>query len=221
MLRFPSPLTYRPHTHTDGYLFTTEIHHSLNPTVPKTLCKSPPIHPDLLQQVASIQRERAGTEGLVAELGRQTAALQQWLQEHEPKAAAAASAGAAAGPSDGSSGSIIDADAAIVPADPLSRQALQAQAEDLAVEDCLLVLERSMLQGSLELDAYLKQVCVCEGGGATAVLNSCSSSCCCTHQRVCVTGTADGVCCQPQPRRSHPHVLACSHIASTATPAVM
>lgn len=46
----------------------------------------------------------------------------------------------------------------IVPADDLSRQALAAQAEDMAVEDCLLVLEKAMLQGKIEPDVYLKQV---------------------------------------------------------------
>lgn len=46
----------------------------------------------------------------------------------------------------------------IVPADDLSRQALAAQAEDLAVEDCLLVLEKAMLQGKLQPDMYMKQV---------------------------------------------------------------
>jgi hypothetical protein len=44
------------------------------------------------------------------------------------------------------------------PADDLSRQALMAQAEDLAVEDCLLVLEKALLQGKLTPEAYMKQV---------------------------------------------------------------
>jgi hypothetical protein len=46
----------------------------------------------------------------------------------------------------------------VVPADDLSRQALAAQAEDLAVEDCLLVLEKAMLRGKLAPDVYMKQV---------------------------------------------------------------
>ena len=33
-----------------------------------------------------------------------------------------------------------------------------AQAEDLAVEDCLLVLEKALLQGKLTPEAYMKQV---------------------------------------------------------------
>lgn len=43
-------------------------------------------------------------------------------------------------------------------ADDLSRQALQAQAEDLAVEDCMLVLDKALLQGKLAPEAYMKQV---------------------------------------------------------------
>jgi hypothetical protein len=103
-------------------------------------------------QVSSIQQERAGTEGLVAQLGRQSAALEAWLNEHEWKADAVAAAEAA------SDTGKLDVNKVVVPADDLSRQALSAQAEDLAVEDCLLVLEKAMLQGKLAPDVYMKQV---------------------------------------------------------------
>jgi hypothetical protein len=43
-------------------------------------------------QVASIQQERQGTEGLVAELGKQSAALEAWLASHEWKADAVSAA---------------------------------------------------------------------------------------------------------------------------------
>lgn len=46
----------------------------------------------------------------------------------------------------------------VLSADDLGRQALMAQAEDLAVEDCLLVLEKALLQGKLTAEAYMKQV---------------------------------------------------------------
>lgn len=46
----------------------------------------------LLLQVSAIQQERQGTEGLVGELGRQSAALEAWLASHEWKADAAAAA---------------------------------------------------------------------------------------------------------------------------------
>lgn len=45
-----------------------------------------------------------------------------------------------------------------MPADDLSRQALAAQAEDLATEDALVVLDRALGQGALPTDAYLRQV---------------------------------------------------------------
>jgi hypothetical protein len=43
-------------------------------------------------QVSSIQQERQGTEGLVAELGRQSGALEGWLAAHEWKADAVSAA---------------------------------------------------------------------------------------------------------------------------------
>jgi hypothetical protein len=46
----------------------------------------------LCLQVASIQQERQGTEGLVAELGKQSAALEAWLASHEWKADAVSAA---------------------------------------------------------------------------------------------------------------------------------
>ena len=53
----------------------------------------------------------------------------------------------------------IDPDTAIVPADVLSKQALDGQAEDLAMEDTLYALEKAMQAGSLTPDVYIKQVC--------------------------------------------------------------
>ena len=43
-------------------------------------------------------------------------------------------------------------------ADSLSQQALEAQAEDLAIEDTLYALERALTNGVITADAYLKQV---------------------------------------------------------------
>ena len=45
-------------------------------------------------------------------------------------------------------------------ADPLSQQALDVQAQDLALEDSLYALDKSLNTSSIEPDAYLKQVCV-------------------------------------------------------------
>ena len=52
----------------------------------------------------------------------------------------------------------INPDTAIVPADVLSKQALDGQAEDLAMEDTLYALEKAMQAGSLTPDVYIKQV---------------------------------------------------------------
>lgn len=53
----------------------------------------------------------------------------------------------------------IDVDTAIVAADPLCQQALECQAEDMAMEDTLYALERALTDGHLPADTYLKQVC--------------------------------------------------------------
>ncbi len=52
----------------------------------------------------------------------------------------------------------IDPDTAIVPADVLSRQALDAQAEDLALEDTLYSLNKALQEGVISAEAYMKQV---------------------------------------------------------------
>lgn len=53
----------------------------------------------------------------------------------------------------------VDPDTAIVAADPLCQQALDCQAEDMAIEDTLYALERALTDGHLPADTYLKQVC--------------------------------------------------------------
>lgn len=51
----------------------------------------------------------------------------------------------------------VDADAAVVPADVLSRQALEAQAGDLAIEDALYAVEKALQAGAITPDVYIKQ----------------------------------------------------------------
>jgi len=53
----------------------------------------------------------------------------------------------------------VDADAAVVPADTLSRQALEAQAGDLAIEDALYAVEKALQAGAITPDVYIKQAC--------------------------------------------------------------
>ena len=55
----------------------------------------------------------------------------------------------------------VDPDTAIVAADPLCQQALECQAEDMAIEDTLYALERALTDGHLPFDTYLKQVSRC------------------------------------------------------------
>lgn len=56
----------------------------------------------------------------------------------------------------------LDPESVIVPADALCAQALEAQAEDMALEDTLYALDKALQQGVIDLDAYLKQVyCKC------------------------------------------------------------
>ena len=51
----------------------------------------------------------------------------------------------------------MDAATAIVAADALCRQGLEAQAEDMAAEDTLYALERAFQAGLLDAPVYLKQ----------------------------------------------------------------
>ena len=53
----------------------------------------------------------------------------------------------------------IDPDQAIVPVDDLSQQALEVQAEDLALEDTLYALQKAFQSGILDTPTYLRQVC--------------------------------------------------------------
>ncbi|KAK9828078.1 hypothetical protein WJX81_000655 [Elliptochloris bilobata] len=92
--------------------------------------------------VAALQAERHALEQCVLELAGKSAALKRWLAENEAKKV------------DGE----VDADAAVVPADVLSRQALEAQAGDLAIEDALYAVEKALQAGAIAPDVYIKQV---------------------------------------------------------------
>lgn len=102
-------------------------------------------------QVLRLQQERVALDRAAHELSAAAMALDQWLRENEGKAQGVR---AAMGPGD------IDPDEAIVPADPLSKQALDAQSADVALEDTLSVLDRVFEQkrGGLGLSEYLGQV---------------------------------------------------------------
>ncbi len=78
------------------------------------------------------------------ELCGKAVALQRWLDDNEARCPAGE----------------IDPDVAIVAGDALSRQALEAMAEDRAIDDLLSALDRALQDGNgaLPLDAYLRQV---------------------------------------------------------------
>ncbi|CAD7699902.1 unnamed protein product [Ostreobium quekettii] len=89
-----------------------------------------------------MQQERAAYEQCVKDMSLKTQELSLWLQKANGKADA--------GP--------IDPDTVIVPEDELCRQALESQAEDLAIEDCLYALDKALQNEVIGLDSYLKQV---------------------------------------------------------------
>ena len=57
-------------------------------------------------------------------------------------------------------GEDFNADTAIVPLDSLSRQALEAQAKDMAIEDALYALDKALQHGTITSELYLKQVSI-------------------------------------------------------------
>ena len=52
----------------------------------------------------------------------------------------------------------IDPDSAIMPVDELAAQALEVQAEDMALEDTLYALQKAFQDGHLDATTYLRQV---------------------------------------------------------------
>ncbi|KXZ53623.1 hypothetical protein GPECTOR_6g540 [Gonium pectorale] len=93
----------------------------------------------------ALTSERMGTEQLVAELSNKTKALQSWLDRNEPRAKAY-------------DPETSTASSHLLPADDLSRQGLETQARDLALEDTILALDKLLQTGQVPLEAYLKQV---------------------------------------------------------------
>lgn len=115
-----------------------QLHHAELKTHPHTHTQHTHTFPCPNPQVGTVQQERAGTEGIVAELGARCKALEKWLEANEWKAAALSGGGGGKGKG-GKGGGGVDADAAaemlakldvnklVVPADDLCRQALGTQ----------------------------------------------------------------------------------------------
>ncbi|KAL4433713.1 hypothetical protein ABPG75_000154 [Micractinium tetrahymenae] len=100
----------------------------------------------LQAEVAALQAERVALDKLSQDLAASNTQLDRWLAENEHLARAA------------DDPSQLDPDAVISAADPLSQQALEVQAQDLALEDALYALDKSLNAAAIEPDAYLKQV---------------------------------------------------------------
>eukprot|EP00192_Tetraselmis_astigmatica_P003535 CAMPEP_0117683480 /NCGR_PEP_ID=MMETSP0804-20121206/20424_1 /TAXON_ID=1074897 /ORGANISM="Tetraselmis astigmatica, Strain CCMP880" /LENGTH=544 /DNA_ID=CAMNT_0005494079 /DNA_START=172 /DNA_END=1804 /DNA_ORIENTATION=- len=105
-------------------------------------------HAMLCSGLKAMEAEREALERNVAAMSSKTAELDGWLAKHEGKAKEAGD----------SAFSTEDLEAAIVPADNLSKHALKAAAEDTAIEDTLYSLERGLQAGIVDAEAYLKQV---------------------------------------------------------------
>lgn len=97
-------------------------------------------------RVAALQEERDSLDSLSQEMSVAGAALGRWLDDRAGRLG-----GATGSPSGG-------ADSTIVPADELSSRALTVQAQDLALEDALYALDRLLNAGTIDPEAYVKQV---------------------------------------------------------------
>lgn len=100
------------------------------------------------REIAKLQQEREALDAAAHKLQASANALNKWLRENEPRAQIVRAA---------VSGEI-DPDEAIIPSDPLSQQALTAQAADLALEDTLAALDKALEGKKVPLDEYLSQV---------------------------------------------------------------
>eukprot|EP00798_Chlamydomonas_sp_ICE-L_P014828 gene14828-20881_t len=115
--------------------------------------------------VDTLRRELSGTEGVVQDMASKSHQLRQWLDRNEPKAAALSApsppgeSGAAAVGGPGAQGSAIDVKRAIEPVDNLTREHIEAQAEDLAIEDVIVSLDNAFASRTppITVENYIKQ----------------------------------------------------------------
>ncbi|KAI3818605.1 hypothetical protein L1987_12418 [Smallanthus sonchifolius] len=88
--------------------------------------------------------EKEGLEQQLQMVLMNTDVLEGWVSENEEKL--------------GGDSSNFDADDAIVPSDSLSKQMLECTASDLAIEDVVYALDKSVQDGSIPFDLYLKNI---------------------------------------------------------------
>ncbi|KAK1412250.1 hypothetical protein QVD17_33343 [Tagetes erecta] len=91
-----------------------------------------------------MQDEKEGLEQQLQMVLMNTDVLEGWLRENEGKL--------------GRGLSDLDVDDAIVPLDSLSKQMLECTASDLAIEDVVYALDKSVQEGCIPFDLYLKNI---------------------------------------------------------------
>ncbi len=91
-------------------------------------------------------------------------------------------------------GEDFNADTAIVPLDSLSRQALEAQAKDMAIEDALYALDKALQHGTITSELYLKQVSIQQSNNYATVVNSHVSFLHCLSRDPGESGHCQGTC---------------------------
>eukprot|EP00898_Chlorokybus_atmophyticus_P008304 jgi/Chlat1/8475/Chrsp80S07882 len=94
----------------------------------------------LEQGIKDLRLEKERLEKALQSFKASTSDIEMWMLAHDRR------------PED------VAVDDVFVPADPLSKQVLDACAEDLAVDDVVYALDRALQQGRIEPDWYLKTV---------------------------------------------------------------
>eukprot|EP01025_Chloroclados_australasicus_P039643 TRINITY_DN41141_c0_g1_i1.p1 TRINITY_DN41141_c0_g1~~TRINITY_DN41141_c0_g1_i1.p1 ORF type:complete len:458 (-),score=44.32 TRINITY_DN41141_c0_g1_i1:461-1834(-) len=105
---------------------------------------------EIAEGLNTYQQEKEGLESSVNIMSGLVGQLDAWLQIHEPRQASLNM-----GKSEEDQ---IDPDVAIVAVDATSQQALNCQSKDMAIEDCLLALDKGLQKGIIDINSYLKQV---------------------------------------------------------------
>ncbi|KAL8249345.1 hypothetical protein R6Q59_006213 [Mikania micrantha] len=99
---------------------------------------------ELLTGLREMQDEKEGLEQQLQMVLMNIDVLEKWVSENEGKL--------------GGDSLNFDIDDAITPYDPLSKQMLECTASDLAIEDVVYALDKSVQEGAIPFDLYLKNI---------------------------------------------------------------
>lgn len=99
---------------------------------------------ELAKGLKEMQDEKEGLEQQLQMILMNTDILEGWLRENEEKL--------------GKLGGNVDVDQAFEPCDGLSKQMLDCTASDLAIEDVIYALDKSVQEGAIPFDQYLRNV---------------------------------------------------------------